>query len=382
MINNKMKIWVIGRNYPTTRNKMCGSFELEQARILAKNGHIVSYIACPFHPLYKVKKWGAVDWQDGCLHVYAYSQVYFPQRMNVYWDSFKSVVWKKLLNRVEAEQGTPDVIHLHYPTMISVPEAILTFHGKGTKIIATEHWSNVLTGKLTSHAKRQLKTYVESVDHFICVGQPLKDSVLRITKTQKRVEVVPNMVPDVFECGYQVHDGVKFISVGRLVKGKQFDKLIIAFANVFANQSDVSLTIVGGGGQYRMLRKMVKRMGLDSQVFFTGTIDRSSVAQLMRESDVLVLYSRSETFGVPVIEGWFAGIPAIATTGIGFAEYWKESLGEIVPIDDCELLEKAMRTVKDRIKNGYYSKKDIRDFAKASFSENAIYMRLIELYNS
>ena len=40
-----MKIWVIGRGYPTPENKMWGSFELEQAKMLARNGHDVSFIA-------------------------------------------------------------------------------------------------------------------------------------------------------------------------------------------------------------------------------------------------------------------------------------------------------------------------------------------------
>ncbi len=374
-----MKIWVIGRNYPTPKNKMCGSFEYEQAQILAKNGHDVCYIVCPFHPLYKVKKWGAVDWQEGDMHIYAYSQLYFPQRLNIYWDSFKKPIWERLLRRVEEEQGAPDVIHLHYPTMISVPESILAFKEKGAKIVATEHWTSVLTGQITEHAKSQLKKYVEGVDHFICVGQPLRESVIRLTETNKKIEVVPNVVPDTFNCEREAHEGFNFISVGRLVKVKQFDKLIDAFAKAFSGMGDVSLTIVGGGSQYRKLQKMIKLLGLQEQVVLTGAQKRNEVAKLMCRADALVSYSKLETFGVPVVEGWYCGLPAIATTAIGFAEYWNNALGELIPFDSESQLIQSMKKVKDS--NTSYFRDEIQQYAKQCFSETAVYNKLICLYN-
>ena len=377
--SNKLKIWVIGRNYPTPKNKMCGSFELEQAQLLARKGHDVVYITCPFHPLYKVKKWGSVDWQDGGIHVYAYSQLYFPQRFKIYWDSFKSPIWERLLKRVEENEGVPDIIHLHYPTLISVPEPILSFKAKGTKIIATEHLSDVLTGHINVHSRNQLQAYVERVDHFICVGKPLKESVKRLTGTAKNIEVIPNVVPDTFICERQEHKGFNYISVGRLVKGKQFDKLIRAFAKAFSDDKDVSLTIVGGGNQYWRLKKLIDNLGLREQVTLTGVQSRTEVARLMCKADILVSYSRLETFGVTVIEGWYCGLPAIATTAIGFAEYWKESLGELIPFDDESKLIEAMKKVR-RVYNAY-SVEQIQLFARQCFSEDAVYSRLVNLYN-
>ena len=374
-----MKIWVIGRNYPAPGNKMCGSFEYEQAQLLAKNGHEVCYIVCPFHPLYKVKKWGSADWQEDGMHVYAYSQLYFPQRFKIYWDSFKTPIWKRLLKRVEEKEGTPDIIHLHYPTLISVPGPILAYKEKGTKVIATEHLTDVLTGHITKHSKKQLKTYVEGADHFICVGNPLKERVEKLTGTTKNIEVVPNVVPDIFRCERQEHRGFKFISVGRLVKVKQFDMLISAFAEAFTDEKEVFLTIVGGGDQYGRLKRQIDRLGLQERVMLTGAKNRTEVADLMSRADVLVSYSRLETFGVPVIEGWYCGLPAIATTAIGFAEYWKESLGELIPFDDKSRLAEAMKKVR-RVYSSY-SPEQIQLFARQHFSEAAVYGRLDHLYN-
>lgn len=46
-----MNIWVIGRNYPKISNGMQGCFELEQAKLLAKNYEKVSYLTCCLRPI-------------------------------------------------------------------------------------------------------------------------------------------------------------------------------------------------------------------------------------------------------------------------------------------------------------------------------------------
>ena len=53
-----MNVWVIGRGYPTKFNSAKGSFEFEQAKMLAKEGCKVTYLALIFHPFKKIKKWG------------------------------------------------------------------------------------------------------------------------------------------------------------------------------------------------------------------------------------------------------------------------------------------------------------------------------------
>ncbi|MBE6004140.1 MAG: glycosyltransferase family 4 protein [Lachnospiraceae bacterium] len=377
-----MKVWVIGRNYPTKQNKMCGSFELEQAQMLARQGHEVCYISCPFHPLYKIRNWGYAEWRDDTVHVYAYSQIYFPQRFKIYCDSFKTLIWRKLLERVEHEQGVPDVIHIHYPTMISVPEPILAFKKRGTRIIASEHWTSVLTGNITIHEKKQLKAYVENADRFICVGAPLKQSVLKLTNTNRDIFVVPNIVPDTFKRELIEHQGINFTAVGRLVKVKQFDRLIQAFYETFPDEKDVTLTIIGGGIQYWKLKLMIIKMRIGDRVRLLGPQSRNVVADRMSRSDVLVSYSRLETFGVPVIEGWYSGIPAIATTAIGFADYWKESLGELIPFDNEDELKHVLKKVKSRISEGYYDPQIIGQYAKENFSEKVVYQKLVGLYKN
>lgn len=110
-----MNIWVIGRSYPIKQNKMRGSFELEQAQLLAKGNNKVTYIAVIFHPINKVKKWGFCSFKDGQVNVYVESIPFTPERMHIHLSKLQGNVWRRLFRKIEFEQGIPDIIHVHYP---------------------------------------------------------------------------------------------------------------------------------------------------------------------------------------------------------------------------------------------------------------------------
>lgn len=374
-----MKIWVIGRNYPNKGNKMCGSFELEQAKALAKSGHDVSYITCVFHPLHKVKKWGKADWKDGDVHVYAYSHVYAPQRLNLYMDFYKKVFWDQLLKSVENDAGVPDVIHVHYPTLITVPSSILFYKTKGTKIVVTEHWTKVQNGKLNKHEKRQLSQYSDEANTFICVGASLKRSVVELTGKSENVVVVPNMVPEEFDISKGTHSGFRFVAVGRLVPVKQFDSVISAYSKCFKENESISLTIIGSGSEFSKLKKLTEKLGVEKSIYFTGALSRIDTANVIANSDVLICFSKLETFGVPVIEAWSCGIPAIGTDALGFINLWDRSLGELISWKDEDALCEAMQYTY--INKNLYSKEKIRRYAVQNFSESKIAEILTKIYD-
>ena len=359
---------------------MSGTFELEQACMLAEHGHEVSYIACVFHPFLRIKKWGYCQWEEKAVHIYSYSQLFFPNRLKIHFDKFQANIWQKLLSSVEELEGTPDIIHLHYPTLISYPETILRYASKGTRIVVTEHWTAVQTGSISKRQLIQLETYVNQAHQFICVGKPLSDSVKNLTNAKREIQVIPNIVPECFHCKYEKHSGFRFVAVGRLVPVKQFDHLITAFYQAYANCKDTSLVIVGDGSEMKKLQRLVRKLDISDQVKLLGTLSREQTANIISDSDALICYSRLETFGVPVIEAWKSGIPVIATTAIGFSEYWEDALGCLIPYDDDHFLIKSLKEIKENYNR--YSKEYISQYADRYFSESAIYEKLMKTYLS
>lgn len=376
-----MKIWVIGRSYPIKQNKMRGSFELEQAQLLAENGNQVSYIAAIFHPINKVKKWGYCSFEDKDVKVYLNSVFFTPERMHVHLPKFQGWIWKKLLKSVEEESGIPDIIHVHYPGMVSIPEAVLEYQKKGARIVTTEHWSKVLNNTMDSFQKKQLIKYANSTDAILCVGQPLREALKKFIGVDKEITVVPNVVSNKFSIAFKenlLDTTYKFIFVGRLAPVKQIDKIVLAFSKVFADNLDVELLIVGDGGERKKIEKIIISEKVEKQIKITGTLPRDKVVEMVQDADALVCFSEYETFGVPVIEAWACGKPVIVSDTLGFLEYWNSDLGCIVShMDINELANTMQKMYENRMK---YDADRISKFAIENFGERAVYQKLMNVY--
>lgn len=94
---------------------------------------------------------------------------------------------------MERENGIPDIIHVHYPSNITVADTILSYKEYGVKIICTEHWSQVLNNNIDKYELNQLKKYVKYSDTFLSVSKSLKDSITKLTMSDN-IEILPNMV--------------------------------------------------------------------------------------------------------------------------------------------------------------------------------------------
>lgn len=372
-----MNIWVIGRSYPMEINNMQGSFELEQAKMLAKYGHNVTYIACIFHPFKKIKKWGVCNWSEDGIKVFTYSQFYAIERMKVHFEPFKKAIWEKLLQIVEEDSGVPEVIHVHYPSNITIADMVLNYQNKGSRVICTEHWSQVLTRKIDAYEQKQLTKYVNDSDSFLCVGPPLKKAVLEITKTNKDVEIIPNILNELFVPREKVKDEFRFVAIGVLFPYKQFDKIIQAFYEQFRDYSGVKLYIVGGGVEEKAegACKEVKPFKTSG---FTGKLYREQTAKVVGEADALICYSCLETFGVPIIEAWGCGIPVIATTAAAVNEKWDTRLGEQIAPNNTQVLGEKMKKLFNSIDS--YDTEYIRNYAVSHYSEEMVYRKLMDKY--
>lgn len=373
-----MNIWVIGRSYPLPINNMQGSFELEQAKMLAKHGHNVSYIACIFHPFKKVKNWGYAAWEEDNITIYTYSQIYAIERMKIHLEKFQAMIWRKQLSRVEKDSGIPDVIHVHYPANITIANEVLKYQGLGSRIICTEHWSQVLTNQIDDYERKQLTKYVQKADEFLAVGKSLAEAVTAITKHNRVINIIPNIVNSVFEPTTIKNQKFTFVAIGVLFPVKQFDKVIISFGNAFKNNDEIQLLIIGDGPEYKKLSSIINENKLENRVSLMGRLSHNEIAKLLSKANALVCFSEYETFGVPVIEAWSCGLPTIVSEKAAVSDYCDKKLGIVVEPDKNKGLVMAMRQLFENYSD--YNSEYIVKFCKENFSEAIIYNKLILLY--
>lgn len=375
-----MKIWVIGRGYPTTSNRMWGSFELEQAKLLAREENEVSYISLTLSFFDRKDPRGLRQFEEDNVKIYAYSRLYFPGKLGIYWEKFEDKCWKKLFDVVYANTGLPDLIHIHYPSMISSIHEVEEYRKKGVKIFVTEHWSRVLLNHLKSHEKARLDYYATHSKCFLSVGRPLQESVDRLSDVTVPMDVVPNVVSPLFHPDDHPYADEKFtfVMVGRLVPLKQFDVVIREFIREFAGNDEVRLAVIGAGKEKDRLVKISSTV--KSQVIFTGPLRLEEVAEKIKAANALISYSKYETFGVPIIEAWACGKPVIVSDRVGAVSYVNEERGLVVPFDEPSELGKAMHRMIAQYDT--YNHRGIAEFAQENFSDRAIYQKLHKIYES
>ena len=374
-----MKIWIIGRGYPTIYNKMLGSFELQQAKMLAKAGNDVTYPVVKLIPMKRAHDSGIKIFIEENVKITMLSVPVVGRicrgriRTSVYWKAFTSL--ERILIK---KSGFPDIIHVHYPSMVNF--SIIKPLRKGeTKIVSTEHWSEVQKQTLEPIYVRNLTDFLENGDAFCCVGSGLKQSIEDLTKTKKEIQIVPNVLSSVFHPVNSKHKEFRFISIGRLVAIKQFDTVVQTFINTF-HEENVTFTLVGSGEEFDKIKKIIMVHHAQDRVLMVGELTHEQMAELLANSDALVSFSLLETFCVPVIEAWACGVPVIAssTTAV-FSDNPDPRLGMMVNPDDTTGLGKAMRSVYDNIRT--YDPEWLHSYAETRFSEKVVTDKLLSIYN-
>ena len=260
--------------------------------------------------------------------------------------------------------------------MLMIADPLREYHDKGVRVVATEHWTKVLGKQLDSIELKEFGKYKGVLDQIICVGSPLKNSVEELIGMDAKV--VPNIVNELFKPSKENHEGYRFVAVGRLVKVKQFDKIIEAFCDCFLGQKDITLTIVGGGDEKDNLQKIITDRQAEEQVKLVGSQTREKTAEIVSSSDNLICYSTFETFGVPIVEAWACGLTTTTTTAAAVIDNFDERLGVEVDFRDFDGLKKALKYIYEHREQ--YDKKFINNYAVAHFSEEVVYKRLVDLY--
>lgn len=376
---DKLKVWVVGRGVPSPQNKMLGSFELEQAHALAKAGVDVVYLGISVRSARNLSNVGFRTKNDFSVPVYSFNFPIGRVLPQTITDKVYDRAFAALSKRVIREHGMPDIIHIHYPSQRPY-NGVRKMQEQGVKIVATEHWTKVQSKTIGDKARQNLKTFVTEGDSFICVSSALKHSVIELTGTSRKIEVVPNLVNSLFISQPKESNGFfDFVVSGRLVEHKQVDKVVQAFIEVFDSNEKVSLTIAGGGEQYNSIKGIIEKESREEQIHLLGSVSRERMAEIMAKSDALITYSRMETFCVPIIEAWMCGKPVIASGSIPvMIDNSDTRLGMVVDEDKIETLKAAMRRMYTS-QNKFNSELIIR-YAQEHFSEAAIADTLIEIY--
>jgi glycosyltransferase involved in cell wall biosynthesis len=132
-------------------------------------------------------------------------------------------------------------------------------------------------------------------------------------------------------------------TVGRLYPQKNH-KLFLDVAKIVLekiNKRRIKFLIVGEGPLRSELEEYAKKLGIESNVLFTG--ERNDIPQLLSGMDIFVLTSLYEGLSNAIMEAMASGLPVVATNVGGNNELVQDGeTGFLCPLDDVEALAKRI----------------------------------------
>ena len=253
----------------------------------------------------------------------------------------------------------------------------------GVPLVITEHTGPFNTLTRTPYLRRKTAAAINSADSLITVSQALlgdiKDQVAM--KHYDRSRVLPNVVDTkVFVAAPRESDGrIRALWVGHFVPVKRVDVLLGALALAVQTEPRLCLRLVGSGELETHLRQMVLSLGLEDNVEFAGSADRSTLVTHYRDCDFLVISSESETFGVVAIEAMSCGRPVLTTDCGGPTEVvTHHSLGLVVD-KSAVAMAKGMISMASRREE--FDPRLLRKVAIQRYSTVAVASALTTLYS-
>jgi glycosyltransferase involved in cell wall biosynthesis len=145
--------------------------------------------------------------------------------------------------------------------------------------------------------------------------------------------------------------GARWICVGRVAPNKGVELALMALLVTRAHHDpDVTLQVVGRPvvpAYSRALVRFVDELGVRDAVKFRGGISDSELVAAMGASDVLIMGSRHEGFGVPVIEAMTMGLPVVANREGALPEIVGDAGLLVDATDPYALADAAARAASD-----------------------------------
>jgi len=205
--------------------------------------------------------------------------------------------------------------------------------------------------KNSPHRKWYLKKTVEKVlnDSTCIIAQSsnTRENALKYYDIKKNVNIIP-LAHQPFEFSQVKREDIGLdeelfytISVGRLVKRKGFDFLIKSIAQTPGN---VHALIIGEGPEKQNLESLARQLNIQDRIHFLGSVSEEEKFQYLQNSDIYVLSSVHEGFGIVLQEAMQVGLPIVSTNYGGQVDFVKEGQnGYLVSHGDPDALSKKIR---------------------------------------
>jgi glycosyltransferase involved in cell wall biosynthesis len=117
-------------------------------------------------------------------------------------------------------------------------------------------------------------------------------------------------------------DTIVLLHFGRITKKKGLEYTLQALKSLINNKYNVELIIAGGDeeGYKSNIMNLINDFNIEKFVHFTGLLNREEALNILVDSDIFVLPSYSENFGIAIVESMYCKLPVVISDNVGIAE--------------------------------------------------------------
>ena len=328
-----LQVAVISHLYPSRARESYGVFVYEQCRALVAAGSTLTAIAVPVPwapwPLSNLSEtWRRYAETERQRLDFGGVRVEFPRYLSFPRKAMRDRSAQTALKAIKASQAlfdalsASDVIVAHTALLDGAVARDLA-DDLGIPYVVFVHGEDLFQN--ASAKKPRLRAMVRGVllgaRTVIAVSELVREGLVQEFPELQRIDVLPNGVDiELFHPGVGIEhaDGpVRILSAGRLVVGKGHEFVLRALADLTDEGFDIRYTIAGDGPLRAPLEARARGLGLADRVTFTGAYRHEDLPAMLRESDLFVLPSWPEAFGVVYLESLASGVPVVAAQAGG-----------------------------------------------------------------
>lgn len=360
--------------YPTVGGS--GVLATELGKMLAERGHEIHFITSSM-PFRLNRMYPNIFFHE--VDVNQYSVFQYPPYDIALASKIAEVVKEQQLN----------VMHVHY----AIPHAVCAALARNMSevdfgIVTTLHGTDITVLGQDSSMVKPIKYGIEASHIVTAVSSALKQQTYDLIPTDKPIETVYNFVDErVYrpmevgnlkeQFGIQEQEKV-FIHVSNFRKIKNVDQIVEAFFAV-RQQIAAKLLLVGDGPEMSRITNLVKESPYKDDVLFLGRQD--NLSELYSISDLMLLLSSKESFGLVLLEAMACGVPGIGTNIGGIPEVIDHGhTGYIVEENDTQAVAQyALQLLQNEALLAQF-KSNAKQAVKDKFSSQSIVEQYEALY--
>lgn len=371
-MENKLKIGITC--YPSVGGS--GVIATELGKLLAERGHEIHFItsSIPFR-------------LNKMYHNIYYHQVEVNQYAVFQYAPYDIALASKMAEVVKRENL--QVLHVHY----AIPHAICAIlakqmSGTDVKIVTTLHGTDITVLGYDPSLTDAIRFGIEKSDHVTAVSKALVEQTMELIQPQKEIQTVYNFIDErVYkkmesnhlreEYGILPNEKV-IIHVSNFRAVKRVQDVVKAFAKISASVP-AKLLLVGDGPEMTVVCRLVNELKLSDRVLLLGRQD--NLEELYSISDLKLLLSEKESFGLVALEAMACGVPCIGTNIGGIPEVIQDGKnGYICEVGDIDsIAEKSLHLLTDPVLHEVFSANAIAT-VKEEFMSRKIVGQYEEIY--